>query len=120
MSNANFTDTGNLGSDPRVYKTPSGTTIVKFSIATDGYYYKNVDGQRVRQSTTTWVPVVLFGSQADIAERFLQKGSSVLVQGRLENDVYEIDGEKRQQMVVRGSYIRPLARLKTQSENLTE
>ena len=79
---------GNLTRDPEVrYSTgASQTAICRFSIAVnDGY------GE---QQKTSFIPIVVFGKQAENAERFLSKGSKVCVQGRIQTGSYEKDGTK--------------------------
>ena len=73
---------GNLGRDPEVRHTTSGTKIVHLSVATsDSWRDKNGE----RQEKTEWHRVVIFNtSLADFAERALKKGSKVYVEGALQ------------------------------------
>jgi single-strand DNA-binding protein len=71
---------GNLGRDPEVRTTQGGQKIVNLRIATSERWKK--DGQQ--QEKTEWHSVVIFNEHlADVAERFLRKGSSVYVEGQL-------------------------------------
>ncbi len=84
---------GNLGMNPEVKTLESGSTVAKFSIATSDRY-KNNKGEQVED--TTWHNVVAWGKTAEIAEKFLKKGSQIAIDGKLTNRSYEAkDGTKR-------------------------
>jgi|SRR6056297_3283125 len=83
---------GNLGDDPKVRKLDSGKTVANFSIATNEIYRDN-NGEK--QSETTWHRLVAWGKQAEIAEKYLKKGSEIALEGKLTNRSYDgKDGEK--------------------------
>lgn len=83
---------GNLTRIPELKRTPSGADVVNFSVAINRSYTK--DGEKV--STAIFVPVVVWGKQALNCYKFLTKGSSVVVQGRLDIRNYEKkEGQKR-------------------------
>lgn len=82
---------GNLGADPDVKRSASGVPIVNLRIATSERW---VDKEGVKQERTEWHRVVLFGKQADAAEKYLSKGRQVYVEGRLQTKTYEKDGVK--------------------------
>lgn len=71
---------GNLGKDPEVRYLDSGVAVANLSLATSENY-KNKDGERVTQ--TEWHDVVLWRGLAEVAEKYLKKGSSVYVEGKL-------------------------------------
>ncbi|GAB3165180.1 single-stranded DNA-binding protein [Telluribacter humicola] len=71
---------GNLGNDPEVQKLQDGVTVAKFSLATTESY-KDAKGQT--HSTTDWHSIVLWRGLAELAERYLRKGSLIYVEGRL-------------------------------------
>ncbi|MCL1786293.1 MAG: single-stranded DNA-binding protein [Alphaproteobacteria bacterium] len=72
---------GNLGQDPAVRSGPNGK-IVNFSLATSESWKDKNTGERREQ--TEWHRVVIFNPNlADVAERFLQKGSKVYIEGTL-------------------------------------
>ena len=77
---------GNLGMNPEVKTLESGSTVAKFSIATSDRY-KNNKGEQVEE--TTWHNLVAWGKTAEIAEKYLKKGSQVAVDGKLTNRSYE-------------------------------
>ena len=84
---------GNLGMNPEVKNLESGSTLAKFSIATSDRY-KNNKGEQVED--TTWHNVIAWGKTAEIAEKYLKKGSQVAVEGKLTNRSYEAkDGTKK-------------------------
>ena len=71
---------GNLGKDPEVRYLDSGVAVANLSLATSENY-KNKDGERITQ--TEWHDVVLWRGLAEVAEKYLKKGSSVYVEGKL-------------------------------------
>ncbi|MFO7655840.1 MAG: single-stranded DNA-binding protein [Bacteroidales bacterium] len=77
---------GNLGMNPEVKNLESGKKVAKFSIATTETY-KGSDGKKV--SETQWHNIVAWGGLADIAEKYLQKGSEVAVEGKLTHRTYD-------------------------------
>ena len=74
---------GNLGRDPEMRYTPSGQAVTNFSVAVNDDY-TNSNGERIKR--TIWFRVSAWGKQAETCNQFLQKGSKVLVQGRLNVD----------------------------------
>jgi single-strand DNA-binding protein len=74
---------GNLGRDPEMRYTPSGTPVTNLNVATNRVY-KDANGQQVKE--TTWFRVSVFGKMAENCAQYLQKGRMVLVEGRLTPD----------------------------------
>jgi single-strand DNA-binding protein len=72
---------GNLGKDPEVKYTPSGTPVAKLALATNERF-KDKDGQW--QDRTEWHNVVVWQRLAEIAGEYLKKGSKVYIEGRLQ------------------------------------
>lgn len=84
---------GHLGMDPEVKNLESGKTLAKLSIATTERY-TNSKGEKV--SDTQWHNLIAWGKTAEIAEKFLKKGSEVAVEGKLTSRSYEDkEGTKR-------------------------
>ncbi|HTR18059.1 MAG TPA: single-stranded DNA-binding protein [Acetobacteraceae bacterium] len=74
---------GNLGRDPEVRNTQDGQKIVQLSLATSETWNDRASGER--KERTEWHRVVIFNERlADVAERFLRKGSKVYVEGSLQ------------------------------------
>lgn len=76
---------GNLGRDPEMKTTTSGQQFARFSVATTETY-KDKAGEK--QSKTEWHNIVVWGKQAEIAEKYLRKGKQVLVEGRIQYREY--------------------------------
>jgi single-strand DNA-binding protein len=84
---------GNLGSDPEVRYTQSGTAVANFSVATTEKW-KGQDGQM--QEQTEWHRIVAFARLAEICGEYLSKGSKVYVEGRIQTRSWnDKDGNKR-------------------------
>jgi single-strand DNA-binding protein len=77
---------GNLGKDPEVKYTPSGTPVAKLTVATNERY-KDKEGQW--QDRTEWHNVVLWQRLAEIAGEYLKKGGKVYIEGRLQTRSWE-------------------------------
>lgn len=84
---------GNLGSDPEVKNTTSGKTVASFSLATSERYKDKTTGET--KSMTEWHNVVLWGSLADIAGKYLKKGSKIYLEGKIKTRSWDKDGVKR-------------------------
>ena len=85
---------GNLGKDPEVKYTPSGTAVAKFSLATNERY-KDKAGEW--QDRTEWHNIVCWQRTAEIAGEYLKKGRSVYIEGRLQTRSWEdkTSGQKK-------------------------
>ena len=74
---------GNLGRDPEMRYTPSGTPVTNFSIATSRRW---TDQQGETQEETTWFRISCWGKLAETTNQYLSKGRQVLVEGTLQPD----------------------------------
>jgi len=84
---------GNLGADPELRMTQSGTAVLNMRLATSESY---LDRDKVRQERTEWHNVVVWGKRAEALGKFLSKGSRLFVEGGLRTSSYEDrDGNKR-------------------------
>jgi len=83
---------GNLTADPELRYTPSGTALTKFRIAINNRY-KDSSGRL--QEEVTFVPITVWGSQAENCSNYLSKGRSVAVEGRLKISAYEKEGAEK-------------------------
>jgi single-strand DNA-binding protein len=74
---------GNLGRDPEVRHAPDGSRIVQLSVATSESWKDKTTGER--KDRTEWHRVVIFNERlGEIAEKYLQKGSKVFLEGQLQ------------------------------------
>lgn len=71
---------GNLGRDPEMRYTPSGTAVTNLSVATNRRY---TDSQGNQVEETVWFRVSVWGKAAEAVNQYLTKGRQVLVEGRL-------------------------------------
>jgi single-strand DNA-binding protein len=84
---------GNLGGNPEIKTTEGGKKLAKFSMATNEVY-RNVNGDKVTE--TQWHNLIAWGKVAEIAEKYLVKGSEVAIEGKLVNRSYnDKDGNKK-------------------------
>lgn len=98
MSNINTVAiSGNLTRDPVSKTLPSGTTVAELGIAVNRSR-KGEDGEWTDE--VSYFDVSVFGNFADLCDRKLRKADGVAIQGRLEQQRWEKDGEKRSKVVV--------------------
>ncbi|MEO6313784.1 MAG: single-stranded DNA-binding protein [Chitinophagaceae bacterium] len=76
---------GHVGNQPDVRTTESGKKLARFSVATNEVY-RNAQGEKVTE--TQWHTLVAWGKVAEIAEKFLGKGTEVAIDGKLINRSY--------------------------------
>lgn len=82
---------GNLTRDPELKSLPSGMQVCSFSIATNRVY-NDRDGKR--QEQVDYHNIAVFGKQAENSAKYLKKGSSAYVEGRLQTRSWDADGVK--------------------------
>lgn len=110
---------GNLGNDPDIRTMPNGNKVANISLATT-YSYKDGDNWADK---TEWHKVVLFNHRADVADRFLKKGSKIFVEGRLQTRSWEDkDGIKKYSTEIVGNDLLLLSKeeMKEQTEQKEE
>lgn len=85
---------GNLTRDPELRSLPSGVKVCTFSLATNRVW-KDKNG--ARQESADYHNVVVFGRQAETVAQYMKKGSSILVEGRMQTRSWEdkTSGEKK-------------------------
>jgi len=88
---------GNLTRDPELRNTPSGQSVVSFSLALNRAY-KDQAGDW--QEATDFVDIVAWGPLAERVAQYLTKGRRCFVQGRLQSRSWEQDGQKRSKLEV--------------------
>ena len=106
---------GNLGKDPEVKYLDSGVAVANFSLATTESY-KNKEGERVNQ--TEWHNIVLWRGLAEVAEKWLKKGSSVYIEGKIKTRKWEDkDGNTRYNTEILADNMTMLGGKKDSQEN---
>ena len=106
---------GNLGGDPELRYTPSGNPVTGFNVAVNSVYNR-ADGEKVEE--TTWFKVTAWNRLAENANQFLQKGSSVLVEGRIKIEQYTAqDGTPRANMNLTASNMQFLGGTRPKDED---
>ena len=83
---------GRLGKDPETRFTPKGTKICHFSLAVDRRW-KTSAGEP--KETTDWFNIEVWGKLGEFCQSYLGKGRLVYLEGRLQTDRYEHEGETR-------------------------
>jgi single-strand DNA-binding protein len=78
---------GFLGKDPETKVTNGGMSICEFSLATSEKYKG--------ETKTEWHNIVCFAKTADVCAQYLSKGSQVYIEGRIQTDSWEKDGERK-------------------------
>jgi single-strand DNA-binding protein len=82
---------GYLGANPETRYTPDGEAVARVRIATSETWKKNGE----KHEKTEWHNVVFFGKLAEIADKYLKRGSLIYVEGRLHTRSWDKDGETR-------------------------
>jgi|SRR5687767_2330438 len=84
---------GNLGTKPEIKNTENGKKLAQFNVATHESY-RNAKGEKVTE--TQWHRVIAWGKVAEIAEKYLDKGKEVAIEGKLINRSYtDKEGNKK-------------------------
>jgi single-strand DNA-binding protein len=84
---------GNLGMNPDVKTFETGKKVARFSLATTEF---SKDAKGNKQTETSWHNLVLWGNQAEVAEKYLQKGKEIAIEGKLTSRSYIAKtGEKK-------------------------
>lgn len=98
--------TGRLGKDCELKYTPTGTAITNFPIAVNRTSKK--EGQT--QQECSFFDIVVIGKSAENCSQYLSKGSFVLIEGRLRQNVWEKDGKRRSRVEVIADNVQFLSR----------
>ena len=94
---------GHVGRQPEIRYTQGGAPVANFSIATNEYWTNNT-GER--QERTEWHNIVAWGKLAEFCQEYIQKGSYLYIEGRLQTRNYEDrDGVKRYVTEIRANEI---------------
>jgi single-strand DNA-binding protein len=100
---------GNLTKAPELRYTPQGTPVTSFRLAVNYRYRQSSAGDEMKQETM-FIDNVVFGRQAESCSKYLNKGSSVLVEGRLQERRWESNGQQRSKFEVIAQSVRFLSR----------
>jgi single-strand DNA-binding protein len=107
---------GRLGRDPETRFTPRGSKVCQFSLAVD-HRWRSADGET--KERTNWFNIEAWGRLGEICQEYLGKGRLVYLEGRLQTDQYEKDGEKRYVTKVIASSMQILDRKPEEEEPAT-
>ncbi len=109
---------GNLGKDPEVRYLEGGTAVANFPIATSETYKDKNSGEK--KTSTEWHNVVLWRGLAEIAEKYLRKGSQVYIEGKLKTRQWQDkDGNNRYTTEVVGDNLQMLGKKDENSSNVS-
>lgn len=100
---------GNLTKDPELRYTPQGTPVASFRLAVN---QKFKSGDDMKQDTL-FIDIVVWGKQGETCSQYLNKGSSALVEGRLQERRWESEGQQRSKFEVVANSVRFLSSKKS-------
>lgn len=83
---------GRLGKDPETRFTPTGKKVCHFSLAVNQRWRS---GEGEPKERTEWFNLEAWGRLGEVCQQYLAKGRLVFIEGRLQTDRYEQDGETR-------------------------
>ena len=104
---------GRLGRDPETRFTPKGTKVCQFSIAVDRHW-RGAEGEA--KERTDWFTIEAWGRLGEICQEYLGKGRLVYIEGRLQTDQYDKEGEKHYRTKVVASTMQMLDRKPEEEE----
>lgn len=108
---------GNLGKDPQSRSLANGRNVCSFNVAVNRRW-KSSEGEL--KEATDWFNVEAWGRLGEICQEYLSKGSLVFVEGRLQTDRYEQDGETRYFTKITANSMQMLDRRPEEREILPE
>jgi len=107
---------GNLTKDPELRYTPQGTPVTSFRLAVNYRYKQTAETKQ----ETMFIDCVVFGKQAETSSKYLNKGSPVLVEGRLQERRWESNGQQKSKFEVIAQSVRFLSRRASPEEQAAE
>ena len=105
---------GNVGADPEVRALDGGKKVARIRLATTETYVDRQTNERKEQ--TEWHSVTLWGGLADVADKYVHKGSQVYIEGKIRAREYEAKGEKRYATEIIANDMKLLGRPKDANE----
>ncbi len=107
---------GNLGKDPEVRRLENGAVLASFSIATSESYVDKQSGDK--KEITDWHDIVLWRGLAEVAEKYLVKGTKVYVEGKLKKRSWQDkEGLTRYSTEVVGDEMTILSKIENKENN---
>lgn len=103
---------GNLTKDPELRYTPQGTPVTSFRLAVNTKYKQSDE----MKQDTLFIDNIVFGKQAENVSKYLNKGSAVLVEGRLQERRWESNGQQKSKFEVIVQNVRFLSKRGTSIE----
>lgn len=94
---------GNLTRDPELSYTPQGTAVCKLGLAVNNSY---VTASGERKEDPLFIDIVVWKKQAENCANYLKKGRSIFIEGRLQIDKWEKDGQKHSKIKVMASQVK--------------
>ena len=88
---------GNVGRDPEIRYTAPGQAVASFSLATTERGYTAANGTQV-PDRTEWHSIVMWGKNAEIAQRYIRKGSQLYIEGKLRTRTWEDKNQIKRQV----------------------
>ena len=103
---------GNLGKDPEIRRLENGAIVATFSIATSESFTDKNSGEK--KEITDWHDIVLWRGLAEIAEKYIRKGTKIYVEGKLKKRSWQDkEGNTKYNTEVIGEELTILSRLET-------
>ena len=103
---------GNLGKDPEIRRLENGAVVATFSIATSESFTDKNSGEK--KEITDWHDIVLWRGLAEIAEKYIRKGTKIYVEGKLKKRSWQDkEGNTKYNTEVIGEELTILSRLET-------
>ena len=111
---------GNLGKAPEIRTLESGVVMCRFPIATSETYKNRKSGEKT--SHTEWHNVVLWRGLAEVAEKYLNKGDKILIEGRIRSRSWEDkeSGQMRFITEILADQMQMIGSVKKSSEDINE
>lgn len=109
---------GNLGKDPEIRRLENGAVVASFSIATSESFTDKNSGEK--KEITDWHDIVLWRGLAEIAEKYIRKGTKIYVEGKLKKRSWQDkEGNTKYNTEVIGEELTILSRLETSDKTAT-
>jgi single-strand DNA-binding protein len=109
---------GNLGKDPEIRRLENGAVVASFSIATSESFTDKNSGEK--KEITDWHDIVLWRGLAEIAEKYIRKGTKIYVEGKLKKRSWQDkEGNTKYNTEVIGEKLTILSRLETSDKTAT-